>query len=64
MAAVPPVAVRQVAVLRAAEPQAAVCLTPVVAPLAVVRVVSPLRAVPAAAPRAEDLLAVVVAAAE
>jgi hypothetical protein len=35
------------------------CPTPVVAPLAVVRVVSPLRAVPLAALRAEDLVAAV-----
>jgi hypothetical protein len=58
------VAVLLVAVPRAAAERRAACPTPVVAPLAVVRVVSPLQAVPVAAPRAEDLLAVVVAAAE
>jgi hypothetical protein len=48
-----------VAVPRAAERRVA-CPTPVAAPLAVVRVVSPLLAVPPAALRAEDLVAAVV----
>jgi hypothetical protein len=51
-----PVAVLPVAVPRAAERRVA-CPTLVVAPLAVVRVVSPLPAVPPAALRAEDLVA-------
>jgi hypothetical protein len=51
----PPVAVPRAA----AEPRVA-CLTPVVVSLAVVRVVSPLRAVPLAALRAEDLVAAAV----
>jgi hypothetical protein len=54
-----PVAVLLVAVPRAAERRVA-CPTPVVAPLAVVRVVSPLLAVPRAALRAEDLVAAAV----
>jgi hypothetical protein len=54
-----PVAVLLVAVPRAAERRVA-CPTPVVAPLAVVRVVSPLPAVPRAALRAEDLVAAAV----
>jgi hypothetical protein len=59
--AVPRAAVeRQVAVPRAAVERLVACPTLVVAALAVVRVVSPLPVVPAAARRAEDLLAVAV----
>ena len=60
MAAVHQAVERQVAVPRAAVERLVACPTLVVAALAVVRVVSPLQVVPAAARRAEDLLAVAV----
>jgi hypothetical protein len=56
----PPVAALRVAVPRAVAERQVACPTPVVAPLAVVRVVSPLRAVPLAALQAEDLVAAAV----
>lgn len=53
--------VPQVAVPRAVAVRLAVCRMPGVAPLAGVRAVTRLPAVPAAAPQAQDLLAAVVA---